>query len=409
MRASPRLGILFAVLITAALGLGALAIAGLSAVTATPALAQADPLTRFLDGIFRQQTQSPPQMMPRRASRPAPRTKRPRRAPAPAPVVVRDQAPEPKPPADTFIYVMGDAFADDLADGLEGAFAEVPTIEVSRKVSGNSGLVRDDYFDWLKTARERLASKDPVTVGVFIIGSNDRQLMRDGDTSADFGSDRWRELYMARIDAIEAAFAEKQVPLIWVGLPPMQSARYSGDMSSLNALFRERAAKADEPFVDIWEAFADDDNRFTAYGPDLNGRTVRLRSSNGIHFTKAGARKAAHFVELEIRRILEERNNATVLALPPSGEAGAKNDQGLLAALPAPPEPGALALPPPPVLAGPILPLTRRDMAAGGALAEHPPALSGYAGQLVQRVYDTGRAPDPRPGRADDFTWPRPQ
>jgi hypothetical protein len=406
MRASPRLGLLFAIFVTAALGLGALAIAGLSAVTATPALAQADPLTRFLDGIFRQQNRPPPQMMPQRYPRSSTRAKRPRRAPPP--VVVRDQAPTaPKPAPDTFIYVMGDALADDVADGLESAFAEVPTIDVSRKVSVNSGLVRQDYFDWLKTAQDRLADKDPLTVAVFVIGSNDRQQIHDGDTTVDFGTDRWRELYTARIDAIEAAFAEKQVPLIWVGLPPMQSARYSADMSSLNALFRERTAKAGQPFVDIWEAFADDDNRFTAFGPDINGRTVRLRSSNGIYFTKAGARKAAHFVELEIRRILEERKNATVLALPQNGE-GAKGDQALLS-LPAPPElSGVLALPPPPVLAGPILPLTRRDMASGGQLAERPPALSGYAGQLVQRVYDSGRMPDPKPGRADDFTWPRP-
>ncbi|CAH1654485.1 SGNH_hydro domain-containing protein [Hyphomicrobiales bacterium] len=384
----------------------------------TPAVAQADPLTRFLDGIFKQQRpQQPQQVSPRRQPQRTPaRAARPRRAPAPAPVVVRDQPQEAKPAADTFILVMGDFFAESLADGLRDAFAEMPTIEVSRNIRPNSGLVRDDHFDWPKAARERLADGTPLTIGVIMIGANDRQVMRDGDTSVEFGTDRWRELYGARIDAVEAAFAAKQIPLIWVGMPPMQGTRYSADVLSLNALIRDRAVKADSHYVDLWEAFSNDDNRFTASGPDINGQQVRLRNANGINFTDAGARKAAHFVELEIRRLLTERNSATVLALPPSSGApadtapdpsSAKSDDVLASAFPALPEqPGALVLQPPPPIAGPILPLTRREMAAGGQLARARPALSGYSGQLIERVYGMGRVPEPRVGRSDDFHWP---
>ncbi|MBS7704582.1 SGNH/GDSL hydrolase family protein [Chelatococcus asaccharovorans] len=383
---------------------------------ATPVVAQTDPLTRFLDGLFKQQRLPPQQVVPRRQPQRTPtRAARPRRAPAPAPVVVRDQPQEAKPAADTFILVMGDFFAESLADGLKDAFAEMPTIEVSRNVRPNSGLVRDDHFDWPKAARDRLADAAPLTIGVIAIGANDRQAMRDGDTSVEFGTDRWRELYGARIDAVEAAFAAKQVPLIWVGMPPMQAARYSADMLSLNALIREQAAKAGSHYVDIWEAFSNDDNRFTASGPDIQGRQVRLRNANGINFTDAGARKAAHFVELEIRRLLTERNSATVLALPPRGDTPAevaptappvKSDDALASAFPAlPDQPGGLALQPPRPIAGPILPLNRREMSAGGQLVRARPVLSGYGGQLVERVYGVGRVPEPRTGRSDDFHW----
>ncbi|MBS7696048.1 MULTISPECIES: SGNH family hydrolase [unclassified Chelatococcus] len=405
-------------LLVAAFGAPLLAYALVS--LSAPALAQADPLTRFLDGIFKQQRpQQPSQVAPRRQPQRAPaRSARPRRAPAPAPVVVRDQPQEAKPAADTFILVMGDFFAESLADGLRDAFAEMPTIEVSRNVRANSGLVRDDHFDWPKAARERLADGTPLTIGVIMIGANDRQVLRDGDTTVEFGTDRWRELYGARIDAVEAAFAAKQVPLIWVGMPPMQAARYAADMLSLNALIRERAVKADSHYVDLWEGFSNDENRFTASGPDINGQQVRLRNANGINFTDAGARKAAHFVELEIRRLLTERNSATVLALPPNGSSptdaapdqpSVKSDDALASAFPALPEqPGGLVLQPPRPIAGPILPLTRREMAAGGQLARARPALSGYSGQLIERVYGMGRVPEPRVGRSDDFHWPEP-
>ena len=39
-------------------------------------------------------------------------------------------------------------------------------------------------------------------------------------------------------------------------------------------------------------------------GPDFEGQTRRLRTSDGVHFTKAGARKLAHYLEREIRRVM---------------------------------------------------------------------------------------------------------
>ena len=38
----------------------------------------------------------------------------------------------------------------------------------------------------------------------------------------------------------------------------------------------------------------------------MNGQIVKLRTSDGVHFTEAGALKLAHFVEPEIRRTFEE-------------------------------------------------------------------------------------------------------
>ena len=39
-------------------------------------------------------------------------------------------------------------------------------------------------------------------------------------------------------------------------------------------------------------------------GPDFEGQMRILRSGDGVHFTKFGARKLAHYVERELRRVL---------------------------------------------------------------------------------------------------------
>ena len=69
--------------------------------------------------------------------------------------------------------------------------------------------------------------------------------------------------------------------------------------------------------------------------------------------------------------------------------------------------PGAAAtLEPPEPLAGPILSLTGRPLAPGGALASREPNPPGET-DLVARVLRQGEPADPRSGHADDFSWPR--
>jgi len=55
--------------------------------------------------------------------------------------------------------------------------------------------------------------------------------------------------------------------------------------------------KAGIVYVDVWDGFVDEDGRFAQSGPDFEGQTRRLRAGDGVHFTQAGARKLAHFVE----------------------------------------------------------------------------------------------------------------
>src|SRR5688500_17561973 len=75
-------------------------------------------------------------------------------------------------------------------------------------------------------------------------------------------------------------------------------------MLYLNDLFHARADKAGATYIDVWDGFVDENGRFVVLGPDVDGQIRRLRVSDGVHFTKAGARKLVQFVEREIRRVV---------------------------------------------------------------------------------------------------------
>ncbi|MGH6846712.1 MAG: SGNH/GDSL hydrolase family protein, partial [Methylocella sp.] len=378
-----------------------------------PALAQIDPFGWF-EQLFR------PNPPPGRAVKPRPEIRRAApqfyrarpRSNRPAEKAIAKTPAKPAVAPSYFVAVLGDSLGQMLAQGLTGAFENRPEVAILRKAKEDSGLVRDDFFDWTKATQEMLASGEKIDFAVMMIGSNDRQSLRDANGSYESRSPEWQAAYTQRIETIAAMFRDKKIPLVWVGLPILKSERLSEDALAFNEFYRAYAEKAGATYVDIWEAFADEAGQYSAYGPDINGQTVRLRAADGVHFTKAGARKLAHFVEPEIRRNLDEVGPKSEPGMPP----GASQDLANV------PNPGDAATPSNPALpeseappaqkpvAGPILPLTGPVLAPGGELATRT-ATAGTANNtartLIEQTLQQGRPLAPKPGRADDFSWPR--
>src|SRR5664279_477833 len=342
-------------------------------------------------------------------------------------------------PVTTSIIVMGDGMADWLAYGLEDAFSDSPEIGIMRKNKVHSGLLRYDVkgdLDWWHVARDNLVPEKPNYV-IMMLGVSDRQNMREKDLAKEadkkkeadkaaqgkdgvekkdgaaakdsdeqdqpsiispepkgkaangtieFRTDKWAEVYSRRIDETIAALKSKGVPVFWVGLPSIRGPKSTADAVYLNDLYRARAEKAGAIYIDVWEGFVDEGGKFTSFGPDYEGQMRRLRSGDGVFFTKNGARKLAHYIERELRRYM---SNRVPVALP-TGPVG-----------PLPAEPKSTVRP----VAGPVVPLTvtpgnSEELLVGtGSQPMHSDA-------TAVRVLVKGEPVPAPPGRADDFVWP---
>jgi hypothetical protein len=371
--------------------------------------------------------------------------------PVPPPQRADDsRAPSPRKPEagveavvpTTTIVVMGDGMADWLAYGLEDAFSDSPEVAIVRKNKAHSGLLRYEGkgdLDWWHVARDLLAQEKPSYV-VMMLGVTDRQNIREkdlpqendpkaktpGDKAAteqtvtnqnvpdkdktddseqqpliapepsrtkmangviEFRSDRWAEIYAKRIDDTIAALKSKGVPVFWVGLPPLRGPKSTADTGYLNDLYRARAERAGAVYIDVWDGFVDENGKFASYGPDYEGQMRRLRSNDGVYFTKSGARKLAHYVEHEIRRYMS--NRALPVALP-TGPVGPM------------PENKSAVRP----VAGPVMPLTATPANAEellGASASQPL----HSDVTADHVLVKGEPLGGPAGRADDFAWPQ--
>lgn len=383
----------------------------------------------------RPQQAAPPSQRTYRAPRPRPAPSyadTPRAAPAVKRRVRPARAPEPPKPViaktepSVQIAVFGDSLADHLARGLDDVFEDNADVAVVDRAKGDSGLVRKDVVDWPKSADDYLQANPKVRYALVMLGANDRQPIREGDQNVDPLSPRWRELYRARVEALIKVFSDRKMPLVWVGLPPMQSETLSRDLAAINEIAKDSVAKAGATYVDIWPGFVDARDRYAVSGPDPEGQIAKLRTSDGVHFTKAGDRKLAHFADVELKRLMgtavpglpDQPATATVAPAVPDGTAGpsldgaaprsndvAAIDRQITAMLPSLPEPpGVPALPVKPS-AGPVVPLGRTELSPGGALTSGRPREGDGLG-TVERTLVRGNAPPPQPGRADDFRWP---
>src|SRR6516165_2739436 len=358
----------------------------------------------------------------------------------PAPAADYSKAPPPRKlekPATSTVVVVGDSMADWLGYGLDEKYADHPEIGVERKIRATSGLVRYDAkneaLDWPQAAKEALSNEKPNAI-VVMLGLNDRVPLREkaitqpkrndepakgqsagqasqdkaappadleappqtaGQTEPqhpvsggpyDFHTDQWAAIYAKRIDAMIAALKSKGVPVIWVGLPAIRGTKSTSDMNYLDELYRQRAERAGIIYVDIWDGFIDEDGDYALQGPDFEGQTRRLRTADGVHFTKAGAVKIASYVDRELQRVMP--SSVAPVALPgpektsKSGPAGARPD------------------------VGPVLPLTASSGNKGGELLGASPGT--ISDPIAAKVLSRGESLTAPAGRADDFSWPRP-
>lgn len=383
-----------------------------AAASPSPALAQNDPIGAFFRSLFGgQQRQQQPQQPQAEAPKPQQQVK-PKRTEPVEPKIVE----QPKAADAQAVLVIGDEQAIGLAEGLKIAFADSPSIEVFDKAKDNSGLVRDVPFDWPGKLPGLLAERKYDFV-VVMMGENDRNTFPaavTGGKAEEVRSEKWEAAYRDKLKRVTGLIKDYGKPFFWVGLPPLERPSLSAFASYLNGLTKAAAEQAGGMPIDSWNGFVDEDGHFSYLGPDIDGQEKRLRSYDGLHFTRAGERKLAYYVETEIRKLARGERTAPEPLLPEVQAALPKQQAAMLAAPPPlPPAPWAKV--------GPVIPLdgsgdTDTELAGApvirgvASLPETAPPETMPGGYpmtetpLYRRLI-MGEPIAPDAGRVDDYAW----
>ena len=368
----------------------------------------------------------------------------------------------PFPDNDVYqVQVVGDWLAEGLLGGLVEAFTVGPGVSITRKRYDLDGIMRNSSANDL-AQMEQTFSTDPSHIAIVMLGAQDRYSVSRRRGAEE--TDDWRGEYGARVDRLMKLLKKGNRAVYWVGLPNMRRWQDNERAQKMNDVIRERAYLNGARYIDAYASFIDESGGYSDWGPDVTGKVRRLRDSDGVHFTQAGYLKLAHFVELagdateqsrvnpEKVRLKAENERALAQAksakgggvATPSGNTGAADgarDQKLETGKVDIRVPGAegteqivtVEIVRPAIPASVVALVTRKtseDKAAqmGDVLVDQIPGGLTVMSSIVPprgvdgsrrrmsptqspyfRVLEKGERMPSKPGRADDFAWPRQQ
>ena len=304
------------------------------------------------------------------------------------------------------ILTIGDAIGGGLGAGLSRVSEASGDYDVSVRFNEESGLARPEVYDWAATV-PKILEGNAYDVIVVMLGTNDRQTIRNGDQRFDFGSAGWAAAYKAQIDLLLDQLAASGARVVWVSPPPMKDPDYDAAMRTITQLQRERVTARGMTFLDIRPALSGPDGSYTDVTKDDTGGVTKLRARDGVSFFKAGNNLMGQLVLAAL-----EKQPATPAAAPAgsASNSAAKTDN---AAQPREvPLFGQALMDAEPYTVQPEGVTANAMLIASGGLGPEAAlkTLRGLAreGSGAERLFKLGQ-PAPAPaGRADDFSAPAP-
>ncbi len=225
----------------------------------------------------------------------------PSRTPEPP---IMQRLPEPLPPGEFLVTLAQQKLApgpqrillagDSMMQGIAPFFMRDikrlhPDWQVHDLSRPSTGLTVRRYFDWPARMADEMDAQS-LTLVVIFLGPNDPwDMLVDGQRHL-FPSSGWAFNYALRVDEILAAAVQRQVRVIWVGLPAMQEGRIRDGAALQNHIFHARAIQwgtdylATEPLIGVLSA------PFQKFKIKADGQRMNLRADDGIHLTPSGLR-----------------------------------------------------------------------------------------------------------------------
>jgi hypothetical protein len=197
------------------------------------------------------------------------------------------------------VFFAGDSMMQGVAPFVEQTLRKkygLSSINLSKQ---STGLSYPKFFDWPSTIEKTLAEHSNIRLLVVFLGPNDPWDFPDPQKSKGapylrFSTPEWEQVYRQRVDRVIRAANKANVHVIWVGVPHMKASKLNNQMSFMNGLLQsELNGKA------IWlptsKMLSNGDNQYSDTIM-LNGKSVRVRSKDGIHFTGQGQQYLANYV-----------------------------------------------------------------------------------------------------------------
>lgn len=219
------------------------------------------------------------------------------------------------------VLFAGDSIMEELGPALAQMLAGKKNLKLVQAGRSSTGLCRPDYYDWPKAMRALMRSEQPKTV-VICIGTNDDQTVADAGVRHQFISPRWQQAYRHKVEELINIIEKSGGTSIWVSPPIMGPAALRPRVFAIREVIRQTCESRNVPFIDIWPTLADVNGNFQYSFIAPGGKTVTLRTKDGVHIAPAGNKILAKAVLPHLERML------LTTSLPEVYNSAPENTQG---------------------------------------------------------------------------------
>ncbi|UVL28929.1 SGNH/GDSL hydrolase family protein [Pseudomonas donghuensis] len=188
------------------------------------------------------------------------------------------------------VFLVGDSLMQGVAPHLANSLRkryQIKSVNLSRQ---STGLAYPGFFNWPQTVAKTLESEPNIRLMVIFLGPNDPWDMPQGKGKPflRFKSPEWEVTYRQRIDSILDQARAHNVQVIWVGPPNMQKPKLSTAMAYLSGLYEQQTGLYQQHYVSANPVLGYNDDSFSYTLQNSQGKRIKTRVDDGIHFTTTG-------------------------------------------------------------------------------------------------------------------------
>lgn len=194
------------------------------------------------------------------------------------------------------VFFAGDSLMQGVAPHIQKHLQGfgIQSINLSKQ---STGLAYPKFFDWQTTIKTAIGQDKSIKVLVMMVGPNDPWDMPvKGGKYLKFQSSEWDEEYQSRIADIITFAKENNVGVIWVTPPNMKKEKLNEQMIYLNAVIIKELERHNIQVIDSRTVMGSENNIYNDYLVQ-DGKQVKMRSGDGIHFSPDGQRHLAKLIQ----------------------------------------------------------------------------------------------------------------
>lgn len=194
------------------------------------------------------------------------------------------------------VFFAGDSMMQGIAPHIQKYLQGlgVQSVNLSKQ---STGLAYPKFFDWNSTIKNTLSSDKSIKVLIVMLGANDPwDMPTKGGEYLKFNSNAWAMEYQARMRDIIDFAKESNVGIIWVTPPNMKKDKLNKQMIYLNNVMMDELKNHQIQVIDARPIMGGYNNVYNDY-IEKDGKNIKMRSGDGIHFSPEGQRILAQVVQ----------------------------------------------------------------------------------------------------------------